>query len=254
VSAQQSRELLRREVVRKLRKHQALADAPAVLTSGIATVDAVLGGGFAGGALHDFAVAHETDIGAATGFLLALAARSPRVACVVWIAEDMSLLESGALYGPGLDDMGLAPERLITVRAPKSRDLAWAMEEALRCRAVGVVIGEVRATMDLIATRRLSLAAGRGGAPGFLLRAAPRPEASAAATRWIIAPAASSRASPGPGAARLQLRLLRNRRGRLGSWMLEWNSVEQRYDLAPAHREPVVQPALDRPHRAAAAA
>ena len=64
----------------------------------------------------------------------------------LWIAEDLSLAENGAPYGPGLDGAGIAPERLITVAAARARDVLWAMEEALRCRAVGVVIGEIRAT------------------------------------------------------------------------------------------------------------
>src|SRR5215470_3263009 len=65
-------------------------------------------------------------------------------------------IENGAPYGPGLDDLGLAPERLVTVAAAKSRDVLWAMEEALRCRAVGTVIGEIRSAdrLDLSASRR----------------------------------------------------------------------------------------------------
>jgi protein ImuA len=125
------------------------------------------------------------------------------------------------------------------------------MEEALRCRSVGAVIGEVRnrAHLDLVTTRRLSLAAARGGAGGFLLRAGPAPEPSAAATRWIIAPACSRRMTHGLGPPALQLRLVRNRRGNLGSWMLEWNCAEQRFESS-AHFESVAQPSFDRPARA----
>ena len=64
---------------------------------------------------------------------------------VVWIADELTLAEHGAPYGPGLDATGLAPERLITVTAARGRDVLWAMEEALRCRAIGLVIGEIRA-------------------------------------------------------------------------------------------------------------
>ena len=53
---------------------------------------------------------------------------------------------------------------------------------------------------------------------------------------------------------RLALTLTRNRRGPLGSWHLEWNRVERRFDLAPAHREPVAQAAFHRSHRAAGVA
>ncbi len=61
------------------------------------------------------------------------------------------------------------------------------MEEALRCRAVGAVIGELRhGEIDMVALRRLSLAAAESGALALLLRAAPADEASTAATRWIV--------------------------------------------------------------------
>ena len=88
---------------------------------------------------------------------------------------------------PASMPFGLAPERLVTVCVAHRRDLLWAMEEALRCRAVGVVIGEMRAgEIDEVAVRRLSLAAAESGALALLLRAAPPGDASTAATRWIV--------------------------------------------------------------------
>src|SRR5229473_2812204 len=107
---------------------QITADKSA-LAFGIPSLDAALGGGLATGALHEIAAAREAEIPAATGLALILAARNRGP--VVWIAEDMALAENGAPYGAGLEDLGLAPERLIAVRAAKSRDVLWAMEEAL---------------------------------------------------------------------------------------------------------------------------
>ena len=180
----------------------------------------------------------------------------PRELCFGFL-KNLSLCENGAPYGPGLDQAGIAPERLITVAAPRARDVLWAMEEALRCRAVGVAIGEIRACgIDQIATRRLSLAAAVGGTLGILLRATPHDEPSAAATRWIIGAAPSSlsfsQRARGIGPPRLTVRLVRSRRGRLGAWIVEWNSVEQRFELA-AHPELMAKAARDRPHRAAVA-
>jgi protein ImuA len=252
----------------------------AALALGIPAIDGVLGGGLSCGALHEIAAMHETETAAATGFALALAARqgfpswrgasraeervgSTRIAGrnVLWIAEDISLAENGAPYGPGLDGAGIAPERLITVTAARGRDVLWAMEEALRCRAVGVVIGEMRSRgIDQVMTRRLALAAAAGDTLGLLLRTAPHDEPSAAATRWIIGatPSPSLRSGGGDerchglGPPRLTARLVRNRRGHLGAWIVEWNSVEQRFELA-THSEPVAGAAFDRPHRAAVA-
>jgi protein ImuA len=222
---------------------------------GIHSLDAALGGGLAVGALHEIAAVREAEIPAATGFALILAGRNGGP--LVWIAEDMALAENGVPYGPGLDDLGLAPERLIAVAAAKSRDVLWAMEEALASGS-GAVIGELRGGIDLIATRRLSLAAGRGRALALLLRSTPARDASAAATRFLVGAAPSglrSGATPlafGPGPPRFCARLVRNRRGPLGTWMLEYDRVEQRFNAA-ADREPVAEAALDRPRQAASA-
>ncbi len=111
----------------------------------------------------------------------------------------MARVESGVPHGAGLDAFGLAPERLVTVSVTHRRDLLWGMEEALRCRAVDVVIGEMRAgKIDEIAVRRLSLAAAESGTLALLLRAAPPADSSTAATRWIVgaAPRRPSRMVP----------------------------------------------------------
>jgi protein ImuA len=247
-------------VIDRLRRKLSAAEAAtglghgaAPLTLGIPAIDATLGGGLSRGALHEIAAMRESETAAATGFALALAARSNRRSAtvgrsVLWIAEDLSLAENGAPYGPGLDEAGIAPERLITVAAARSRDVLWAMEEALRCRAVGVAIGELRARdIDQVASRRLSLSAAAGDTLGLILRTAPDDAPSAAATRWIIGAAPS-----GIGPPRFVAHLIRNRRGHLGAWIVEWNSVEQRFELA-THSQPVAGAAFDRPHRAAVA-
>ena len=227
-----------RQRLRALEKPAGLKDGPGTLPLGIAAVDEVLGGGLARGALHEIAAVSEAHLAAATGFALELAARVQTHIC--WIAEDMALAESGAPYGPGLDAFGLAPERLLTVCAAQPRNLLWAMEEALRCRAVGVVIGEWRhGAIEVIALRRLSLAAAEIGALALLLRASPADDAFPAATRWIVGAAPNNR---------LAACLTRNRRGPAGSWILQWSDSDGRFLLAtPA--QPVAAPAPDRPHR-----
>ncbi len=181
-----------RQRLQALQRGAGIAEDPGALPLGVAAIDLALGGGLARGALHEIAAASEAHLPAATGFALALAAR--RQATVFWIAEDMALSESGAPHGPGLDAFGLKPEHLVTVCAARRCDLLWAMEESLRCRAVSAAIGELRAgDIDMVAMRRLSLAAATSGALALLLRAAPPREASTAATRWIVS------ASPSPG-------------------------------------------------------
>jgi len=280
-----------RRTIARIEAPAAALDAPGDIPLGVADVDRALGGGLARAALHEIAASGEAHIAAATGFALGLAAQSQ---AIVWIAEDMALLESGAPYGPGLDLFGLKPERLLTVAGAKAGDVLWAMEEALRCRAVGAVIGEVRSpshVIDLVATRRLSLAAAAHGAAALLLRTEPGTEASAAATRWVVSSSSPRKRGPittghaneregggygfrlsghsapktrenalmalgrndsGIGPPRFALTLTRNRRGPLGTWMLEWSVSDVSFVLA-THPEPVAGTAVDRSHRARAA-
>lgn len=258
-----------RRAVRALEGRSETLDDPAVrLPFDIAPIDAALGGGLARAALHEIVAASEPEVAAATGFALALAAgfaaapdagpasadRVPARA-VLWIAEAMTQPESGAPYGPGLDAVGLSPEALVLVRAAHARDVLWAMEEGLRCRAIGAVLGEVRKpnAVDGVASRRLSLAATHEGRPALLLRAQPEIRPAAAATRWVVGGAPSRSVHAGPGPPAFAVRLARNRHGLLGDWTLEWNRVAHRFALAPAHPQPVAAQALDRPSPAAVA-
>jgi protein ImuA len=229
-------------------------EAAAPLALGIPAIDAALGGGLACGALHEIAAVSEPHVAAATGFALGLAHRNcSQNNNIVWIAGDMTLIENGAPCGLGLDEFGLAPERLISVAAARPRDLLWAMEEALHCPAVGTVIGELRQEyIEPVALRRLSLAAAANGAIALLLRATPSDEASTATTRWIVA-AAPSLPRYGPGPPCIETQLVRNRHGPLGFWMLEWSFSDERFSLASTHLKPVAVPTLDRPSRAAVA-
>ena len=228
-----------RQSLRALERPAGIDSDPGCQPLGIATVDAALGGGLSRGALHEISAAGEAHLAAATGFALAVSSRAARKS-TVWIAEGMALAESGAPYGPGLETFGLSPQRLLTVAATRTRDLLWAMEEALRCRAVAAVIGELRhGEIDMVAVRRLSLAAAGSGALALLLRASPPNDASTAATRWIVS------AAPNDSFA---VELTRNRRGPLGSWTLQWSDDDERFVLA-AHAQPVAAPTADRPHR-----
>lgn len=246
-------------------------DAKAAISFGVKPIDSVLQGRLCRGALHEVTTESEADLSAATGFALALAfqsySESQQVAnatssfassdqgAVMWIMEDMSLIESGAPYGPGLDDFGVAPERLVIVKTTHSRDALWAMEECLQSRGVDAVIAEMRRknAVDAVAARRLSLAANRGGGLALLLRTSPDLTPSTAMTRWIVGPAPVSGLARERGAPRLLLRLTRNRRGSPGAWIVEWNRVERRFELAATGLESLAEPALDRPRRAASA-
>ena len=214
---------------------------------GVAAVDAALGGGLACGTLHELS-ATPLHLGAAAGFALALAAlarEQPKE--TLWIATDFLCLETGSLYGPGLDQFGLSVERLLIARVARPVDALFAMEEALKCRALATVVAEFADTPDLTATRRLSLAAREGGGIGLLLRHKASNAPSVARTRWQIAAAPSVPDEfGGLGRTAFTLSLTRNRRGPCGTWTLIWDHHEHAFSALSVG---VDAAASDRPDR-----
>ena len=220
--------LLRRRIDAIERPVFATARDGALKIGAAAIDDALPGGGLALGALHEVV---EEHVGAGAGFAagvlarLATAAAARRGGQVLWCCGARSLYETGNLYAPGLAAFGLDPTRLIIVRGQRDSDVLWAMEEGLRCRSLVAVLGEAR-EVDLVAGRRLQLAAEASGVTGFVLRppgAALGP--TAALTRWRVSAEPSAGASmPGaPLAARWRVELARCRGGAGHAWLVEWH-------------------------------
>jgi protein ImuA len=237
---------------RALAKSEALPEEVYPLALGVAEIDAVLGGGFARAALHEL-TATAVHLGAAAGFALTLASvASEQAKQTLWIATDFGTLETGALYGPGLDQIGLSTERLIVVRVARPIDALFAAEEALKCRALSAVVAELSGEADLTATRRLGLAAREGGALGLLLRHKLSDAPSAAFTRWQVAAAPSVPDEfGGLGVTAFHLSLRRNRRGPCGAWTLSWDHHEHTFSALSVG---VAAAPADRPDRAALSA
>jgi protein ImuA len=217
---------------------------------GIKEVDTALGGGLSRAALHELSPLAPIHRGAAVGFALALAIRAGGPAkSVLWLQTDFLKHETGGFYGPGFGFFGLSTDRLIILRAKRSADVFWAMEEALKCRAVGSVIAELSHDPDLTATRRLALAAREGGGNGFLLHLQNSFVPSATATRWEISSLPGIRDGfGGLGATAFTAALLKNRRGPCGRWNIRWDHA---HAFAPAALSLcVAETARDRPDRA----
>jgi protein ImuA len=142
--------------------------------------------------------------------------------------------ERGRLFGWGARGLGLDPSRLLLIRARREPEALWAFEEALKSGAAAAVIGALDRPA-FVATRRLDFAARAGQASGFVLRAGPAGDLSAARLRWRIA-AAPSAPHPfdprAPGAARLSCELVRSRDGRTGVFVLEQDDATGRFRLA----------------------
>ena len=140
---------------------------------------------------------------------------------LLWVQERMAIIESGRVHPPGLN-VG----ELIHVEARDSKATLWAMEEGLRCAAIGAVIGEIwgdPAALDFTATRRLAVAAERHGVAAYLVRLGGSANLSGARMRWRVAstPSLPHPLNPrAPGAAVWNAELFRARGAAPGRWVL----------------------------------
>ncbi|MEI9929075.1 MAG: hypothetical protein WDM89_00550 [Rhizomicrobium sp.] len=139
------------------------------------------------------------------------------------------------------------------MRVAHAEDALRAASDALTCSALGAVTVEVAGehkVLDLKASRRLTLGAAEANVTAFLLRFNAMPDASSAETRWMIRAARSDPQEENWGMPRFEAELVRNRHGRTGHWVMEWNCDEAIFREA-ADRGTVVSAPFDRPAAAA---
>ena len=194
---------------------------------GLAALDARLGGGLPRGRLHELFAAQPGDQPCVAAFALMLAIRIGQ-GPVLWIRQDGALRRSGRVHGPGLNELGFDPSRLIEVLAPDEQALLRAAGDAVRCPQVSVVLIEpwkAARSLDLTASRRLAVAAEQSGVTVLMLRAEADPAPSAAHSRWEVRamPAAPLEADA-PGHVTFEVGLIRHRGG-LAEFrqILEWD-------------------------------
>jgi protein ImuA len=181
--------------------------------------------------LHELGPAEPGAELAAAGFALSLAASWSGAAGVIWAAEEGVFAETGAPYPVGLAQFSLDPARLIVVRAGKRDEALWAAEQGLSASGAIVIcaLAPRGKPLELKATRCLLLFAERNRSRCILLR--PLDEASAAWTRWRVAPAPSRAAARELGPPAFRVELVRSRGGPAGArFTLEWNAHARRFD------------------------
>jgi len=222
---------------------------PGVLPFGIETIDRHFPGhGLALGAVHELSAAGpEVEQGACAAlFAAGLLARHPGP--VLWILGRQDLLSAG-LAGAGLD-----PRRLVLVQARQHALLA--MEEGLRHPDLAGVVCEIEGRLDLVASRRLQLAAEATDVLGLVLRRSRRfndpalTAPSAAYSRWRISglssppPLAHAPDVAGLGRPLWRLELLRCRGGSSATWFVEASDASGHLALAAvlADRSVAAQP------------
>jgi protein ImuA len=192
-----------------------------ILPFGVAAIDKHLPeGGLARGTLHEIAGGGPDEVHAAAAALFAAGVLARMQGPALWAAT------APDLFAPGLACAGLAPDRLLHVRAPDGPSVLLVMEEALRHAGLCAVVGEV-AKMSMTASRRLVLAAEKSGVTALVLRRRREGKAAdetltAAATRWRITPLPSSPLpAPGVGRAQWRVELTRCRGGEAAHWIME---------------------------------
>ena len=230
------------------------ATTNAPIPIGVPDIDAhLLDQGLRSGATHEFIPESFADYPAALGFLLSLAGRTYRQEKrpFIWCASGKGADRPSLPYPHGLLAMGLSADNLLCVQVESERDMLWVLEEALSSPSRPHVIGLYPAAEkmhDFTASRRLSLRCEKNKTRLFLLHHHSMLAvggSSAAATRWTIktTPSAaifySNSRTPSMGPPRWHITLTQCKRGRPGSWKLEWDHETLSFHLVSplAHRE-----------------
>jgi protein ImuA len=171
---------------------------------------------------------------AAIGFTLALARHAAKDGLLFFSAPQASLAEHGVPYAEGLAQFGIDLDAFLIAATRTQIDALWAAEQALKLPGAFVLctIAPAKKPLDLIATRRLLLAAKRHNSRCALLRL-DAVRASAAELRFEIS-SAPGKSAYGLGPPAFDVRLTRNRAGPAGGALrLQWSAHEYAFREIP---------------------
>ena len=169
------------------------------------------------GAIHEFISNAKEEEAATNGFMAGLISPLLKKGTAIWVSSKRTL------FPPALSIFGIDPERIFFIDSWRQKEVLWAIEEALKCDAISVVIGEL-GELSFTESRRLQLAVEQSRVTGFIHRYSPKSEnVTACVTRWKIKPLASNTNSiPGVGFPQWNVQLLKVRNGKPGTWQIEW--------------------------------
>ena len=172
------------------------------------------------GTIHEFIPANTEDRGSTIGLMTAIASRIvSKKSYLLWVGS------SSEVYPPGLKCLGMEPSRIIFINHQKEKDILWTTEEALKCKALDLVITEIPG-LDFTSGRRLQLAAETGNVTGFVFRQSfLSPGTTASTSRWKINSVPGNPGNlPGVGFPRWQVEISKMRNGKTGNWLIEWRN------------------------------
>ena len=189
-----------------------------VCPTGIAEIDQALPAkGLEIGATHEWFATSSTSASREPWTppltILSLIAGQIPTGMLVWIGRKIRPLPATLAQAQGLSILS----RCLFIDPPDTGSKLWAIDQALRNPAIGVVIADA-SRLDMGASRRLQLAAAAGQTLGLLAR--PPWEAghiSAAATRWSVRPVPTHTRNP-----RWKIEILHCKTGAItGQWTIE---------------------------------
>jgi protein ImuA len=173
---------------------------------------------FPTGAIHEFVATEINTQVAASGFIAAIISSLMKDSGVVlWISA------SRTIFPPALKAFNIDPGSVIFIDLKNEKEVAWALDEALKLKGLAAVVGEMH-DINFTASRRFQLAVEQSQVTGFLFNRKNISASNACLTRWRI----SARASvveddlPGLGFPCWKVELLKVRNGRPGAWDLAW--------------------------------
>lgn len=185
------------------------------------------------GCIHEFLSQKKEDTTATTGFIAGLInSLMINSGAALWISS------SRTLFPPALKAFGLQPERFIFIDLKRERDVLWTMDEALKCGALSVVVGEMQ-NISFMESRRLQLAVEQSQVTGFVVRNSfNKVNTTACVSRWSITslPSETIEDLPGIGFPKWKVELLKVRNGKPGVWNMQWMNGK----FAPVYRTPVI--------------
>lgn len=146
----------------------ARAERGPALPFGLPAIDERLADhGLDGAGLHEVGAASASfnDDACATLFTAGIAARFAAESgfTILWAVTRFDL------YAPGLEQIGLGPDKILYAQGRKDAEVLALAEDGLRDGSLACVVAEVKVA-DQTATRRLQLAASDGKTPMLLFR------------------------------------------------------------------------------------
>jgi protein ImuA len=211
------------------------------------------------GGVHEIKAASYRDYPAALALALAAvaeaAAKAKRRSLVLWCLTKEAMREWGRPYGPGLCALGLDPSRILIAEARTAQDVAWALEEGLKSRALIAALAQIEIKAPLV-TRRLGLAAQASSTPCLLLSSHQQSALPGTLTRWRIAakrsgPAPYDANAPGPASWQFTLERYRGEAGGR-SFIVEFSHESLRVRLPAASSDRAAEAGESRERRGAA--